>query len=86
MNELCKACGGECCKSLMIRAPGISDEVKAWWEMRGTVAEDVVMLRCRCEHLTKDGRCGIRKTRPQACRDYAVDGPECRQTRRIAGL
>lgn len=30
-------------------------------------------MRCKCEHLQRDGNCAIYENRPQICRDYSND-------------
>lgn len=32
-----------------------------------------LVVMTRCNHLQKDGNCGIYETRPQVCRDYSND-------------
>ena len=89
MNALCKQCGGACCKCVSIP---LGDPLPAgldmeWLEARGTVSErGVWTIKARCRYLDKGDRCAIYDARPQACRNYAVGGADCRAVREVCGV
>ena len=49
-----------------------------WLSYHGTMVGNVVMLEVKCNKLTDDGRCSIWETRPDVCRIFEEDGPDCR--------
>ena len=82
MNKTCKACGGRCCKVVIVKMGRLSADLLRFFEMRGTVHGANWHVRSRCKHLTIFGRCRIYETRPQTCKDFEVGGKMCNETRR----
>ena len=78
MNQPCFDCGGKCCKTLIVMAPSLDGLVR----QTRLVAEhgNIAWIDSTCKYLA-DGRCSIYNDRPQACKDYPVDGPACVATR-----
>ncbi|MBW2964818.1 YkgJ family cysteine cluster protein [Candidatus Woesearchaeota archaeon] len=83
--ETCKACGGECCKSLAIEIPAPKDvddfqDLKWYLYHTGlTVYLDKdgewnVEVHLKCKYLDKDGKCTIYGERPPVCRAFEVVG------------
>ena len=78
----CAECGGLCCTSLQI--PGVDEwtlQELEWAKLRGIVADGIWYVNAPCKHFVR-GRCTIYETRPQACKDYPVGGPDCLATRK----
>ena len=65
---------------------GERTEDEVWFmETRGRVRDGIWFIKSQCLHLEADGTCSIYWMRPQACRDYEVDGEMCRATREAMG-
>ena len=85
MSE-CDGCGGACCRCVVVAIGEMTPDQQRWAEMRGplTVAANGGLswrLPVACRHLTASGRCGIYETRPDVCREFAVDKALCRKAR-----
>ena len=83
MNPICKQCGGECCKHVLIPITAMGDDA-AWLMARGNL--DVCgfwRVPTRCRHLSKGGKCEVYAVRPPSCRSFEVDGAGCRAARRV---
>ena len=85
MNDQCLACGGACCRDVVIACPNVDAAALPWMETRGPVVDGEWILPCACKHLTL-GLCGIYDDRPAGCKDYRVDGADCRATRARGGV
>ncbi|NQT91692.1 MAG: YkgJ family cysteine cluster protein, partial [Lentisphaerae bacterium] len=79
-------CGGQCCKGVAQRVWVATEEMRRFCETRGRLVDGVWYIESRCRHLGEDGKCGIYEDRPYSCLAYAVDGKQCRATRRAFGL
>lgn len=67
---------------LPVDAGALLPDELAWMRLRGRVALGRWWVDAPCRHLTAEGACAIYQTRPQACRDYLVEGPACNLTRK----
>ena len=76
IHNICKECGGLCCK---IQCATIRDHDKyqeEYWKARGYLKKikikgGVLYLTPQvCQHLDENNRCAIYRDRPQLCRDY----------------
>jgi Fe-S-cluster containining protein len=89
MNEICQACGGECCKYVNIPINMVLIEDMAWMKARGHIIqngeETIWRIPSRCQYLTDNGLCSIYDARPQTCVDYEVEGESCNRAREFAG-
>lgn len=73
MNEICRGCGGACCKDLYIE-----DMIHISFATRSLVVGRT------CRYLTADGLCSIWAKQPPTCRNWAC-GPLAAYKRRISG-
>jgi len=82
-GNVCEHCTGLCCEyiALPLETPetaGDFDDVR-WYLLHKNVfvfVEDddwYIGFRTPCGHLAAGGRCGIYRTRPRICRQYAAD-------------
>ena len=82
----CDTCGGACCRFVVVGIGDMTPDQRRWAEMRGPLDfahEGALLWRLpvACPNLTPAGRCGIYDTRPDVCRELAVDGALCRRAR-----
>jgi hypothetical protein len=84
VDDKCSRCLGSTCCTYMTEALGTlrskADFDHVLWQISHDnveVYQDTdgwyLLVRGRCEHLQRDGRCGIYAQRPQVCRDYSND-------------
>lgn len=81
---LCDLCRGACCETFVLalgdNVPEDQREFFAAWgvghEAPGGFA---LVIPQRCQHLTKDGRCGTYAERPRVCRTFEEGGEKCLQ-------
>lgn len=93
VNSLCAACGGQCCKVGFIVQVLPTDKLYNNKEyVHNTVAvhgESFQHMKSNGDGYTckalKNGVCQVWKKRPQACRDFEVDGDRCKALRRYYG-
>ncbi len=84
MNPLCEQCGGLCCRNVARPVEVRNEEDRRWYELRGRIVDGVWFIRSECDHLCV-GMCMIYEHRPERCRTYPVNGPDCRRTRAAFG-
>lgn len=80
MASDCADCKGACCRQVVIRIGKPSPDELAWLETRGEVVGESWRIRSECKYLAEDGRCSIYEDRPQVCRDFRLDSPECKRS------
>jgi uncharacterized protein len=88
LGKLCQQCKGQCCKhvALEIDKPTCKkdyDNIR-WYLMHKNVEVFIdndggwnIKFSSHCEHLEKNGQCGIYETRPKICRDYPGKDEAC---------
>lgn len=81
MNTLCEKCKGACCETWAISNsdPAVAEPVHGRMAVASAV-DGLLFLKCRCSHLTVEGRCGVYKTRPVLCRTFEPGGAGCLST------
>jgi Fe-S-cluster containining protein len=87
MNDLCRECGGKCCRGLI--EVYSNDEIFYDGNLvcENNFIEDKYDRRMKwgndvkCIALTKDGKCGIYEKRPQVCREFEVGCSRCQNFR-----
>ena len=81
----CDLCRGACCEDLVFPAAGLTEQTRAFLEVRGvarvqlTRVHQGIAFPVPCQHLA-DGRCAIYESRPFVCALYAAGGEACRET------
>jgi Fe-S-cluster containining protein len=85
VENKCSRCNGSKCCTYITEALGITPRKKSdfdhlLWQISHEGVEIYkdedgwfLLLQGKCEHLQKDGACGIYETRPQICREYEND-------------
>ena len=69
----CELCKGACCHYIVLPITREKDpKFHEWLKHRGEERFHGISLRCKCQSLTKGGRCKIYDERPEICRDYEV--------------
>jgi len=86
MNQTCEDCAGKCCKCLIVWPANEPSTVEFYETTRGVCADGFALVNSRCQHLTEDNQCGIYEARPEVCRKFEVDGPDCLKTKRMFEL
>lgn len=89
-SEDCIACHA-CCRYWRVevteddirREPRLRDHVKPGKETQWIIGNGKTE---QCVLLGADGKCEIYETRPDACREFAVDSAMCRLSRSFADL
>jgi Fe-S-cluster containining protein len=95
MDEPCKSCKGHCCKVGFI-VPVMPDEILFNDEYLVHRAFEIpagIPFRnmksngdgYTCIALGKSGECTVWEKRPQACRDFEVEGERCKALRKEYG-
>ena len=77
----CEICKGACCESFTLfpKLDPDPNEVVRWIKAHGTeTVGGGTEFKCRCNHLTAGGKCGIYETRPKVCSDYQVGSSHCK--------
>ncbi|MEX2560210.1 MAG: YkgJ family cysteine cluster protein [Pirellulales bacterium] len=83
---LCNYCSAKCCKyfALPLDTPTTRKDFDyiRWYLLHGEASVFIeegswyLLVHTHCKHLQPDNRCAIYETRPQICRDYAIDNCE----------
>jgi Fe-S-cluster containining protein len=82
----CDACGGACCRFVVVAVGAMNADQRRWAEMRGPVdfahkGAFLWRLPVACPNLARDGRCRIYASRPDVCRDFEAGGELCKKAR-----
>lgn len=80
-DPTCKACRGACCEMLRLEFNQVEiGDNRRWFKLRTGMVDvqghGLVLFR-DCPALTGQGKCGIYRDRPMACKAQPVGGPEC---------
>jgi Fe-S-cluster containining protein len=69
MKQRCKSCG-RCCQYLLVDAGGIDYDLD-WARGRdGVINGNIVLIPCRCKHLTEENKCKIHDNKPLYCKTF----------------
>lgn len=75
-SDLCKECGGKCCRFIMLETKKDDEYKIEFWETQGNIKQSetentvIYMQHCKCQHATDDGICDMYEDRPKLCRDF----------------
>ena len=89
-DKRCEECGGKCCKIMLLEGPDkgmtfdqdwlfLHDTDRVWVD-----GQYFWMIRHPCRQLLADGTCATYEGRPDACRYFPIDAPQCAYARRMA--
>lgn len=79
-SDICKECGGKCCKYIMLETFKEDEYKLEFWKAQGNIkvhesdTHVVYMQNAACQHSQEDGRCAIYENRPQLCREFPTRG------------
>lgn len=74
-SEICRKCGGWCCKHFFINAELTDTKLIEYWEKRGIESFEYggkrhFVITQPCPHIKLDGGCEIYSQRPRVCREF----------------
>jgi len=87
IEDPCRSCQGHCCKvgfivEILSSDEIFNDETLVWQNIRLAKNMKSNGDGYICIALGKEGECTIWEKRPQACKDFAVNGERCKMIRK----
>lgn len=75
-SDICKECGGKCCKFILLECNKTDSYKIEFWRAQGNILfyeTDYTFVygqNAQCQHSQEDGTCAIYEDRPLLCREF----------------